>query len=170
MKDGDEWKAAFRTNCSLFEPLVMFFGLTNSSATFQAMMNNLFQELIDQGVVIAYRDNILIFTETLEEHWEVVQKVLEILWRNKLYLNAAKCKFEQAQIEYLRLIISAGQVEMDPTKVEGVTKWPEPQKVKEVQLFLGFVNFYRCRSEIEYYTENMLRGECAVLIETQTKC
>lgn len=143
MKDGDEWKAAFRTNRGLFEPLVMFFGLTNSPATFQAMMNDLFQELIDQGVVIVYMDNILIFTETLEEHREVVRKVLEILRRNKLYLNAAKCKFEQARIEYLRLIISAGQVEMDPTKVEGITKWPEPQKVKEVQSFLGFVNFYR---------------------------
>jgi hypothetical protein len=66
IKKGDEWKAAFRTNRGLFEPLVMFFGLTNSPATFQTMMNDLFIELIDGNVVIVYMDNILIFTETLE--------------------------------------------------------------------------------------------------------
>src|SRR3954451_8819303 len=72
IKEGDEWKAAFRTNRGLFEPLVMFFGLTNSPATFQTMMNDLFRELIDQGVVIVYMDDILIHTTTLEEHRKVV--------------------------------------------------------------------------------------------------
>jgi len=71
MKEGDEWKAAFRTNRGLFEPLVMFFGLTNSPATFQTMMDNIFEELITEGVIIVYLDDILIFTETIEEHQEV---------------------------------------------------------------------------------------------------
>jgi hypothetical protein len=143
IKEGDEWKAAFRTNRGLFEPLVMFFGLTNSPATFQTMMNDLFRELIDEGVVIAYIDDILIYTETLEKHHEVVKRVLEILRQNHLYLKAEKCEFEKERVEYLGLIISAGKIEMDPVKVEGVSKWPSPSNVKEVQSFLGFVNFYR---------------------------
>jgi hypothetical protein len=68
IKEGDEWKAAFRTNRGLFEPLVMYFGLTNSPATFQTMMNDIFHNLILQGVVCIYLDDILIFTKSLEEH------------------------------------------------------------------------------------------------------
>lgn len=143
IKEGDEWKAAFRTNRGLYEPLVMFFGLTNSPATFQTMMNDLFKDLIDEGVVIVYMDDILIFTETLDEHRRVVKRVLDILRQNNLYLKAEKCEFEKTKVEYLGLIISEGKIEMDPVKVEGVSKWPEPCTVKEVQSFLGFVNFYR---------------------------
>ena len=76
IKKGDEWKAAFIINHGLFEPLVMFFGLTNSPATFQTMMNELFSGLIMQGVVIVYMDDILIFTKTLEEHRAVTKEVL----------------------------------------------------------------------------------------------
>ena len=72
MKDGDEWKAAFRTNRGLYEPLVMFFGLTNSPATFQTMMDGIFEDLISKGVVVVYLDDILIFTKTLEEHRNIV--------------------------------------------------------------------------------------------------
>jgi Reverse transcriptase (RNA-dependent DNA polymerase) len=68
MKEGDEWKAVFRTNHGLYEPLVMFFGLTNSPSTFQTMMNNIFQDLIMEGVVCVYLDDILIFTKCIEEH------------------------------------------------------------------------------------------------------
>lgn len=143
MKKGDEWKAAFRTNRGLFEPLVMFFGLTNSPATFQTMMNDLFKDLIDEGCVVIYMDDILVFTESLEEHHRIVKRVLEILAKNKLYLKAEKCSFEQTQVEYLGLIISAGKMEMDPVKIEGVSTWPAPTTLKEVQSFLGFVNFYR---------------------------
>ena len=72
MKDRDKWKAAFRTNRGLYEPLVMFFGLMNSLATFQTMMDGVFEDLISEGVVVVYLDDILIFTKTLEEHWKVV--------------------------------------------------------------------------------------------------
>lgn len=143
IKKGHEWKAAFRTNRGLFEPLVMFFGLTNSPATFQTMMNEIFSDLIDEGVVIVFIDDILIFTRDLHHHREVVKRVLEILERNDLYLKAEKCEFEKEKIEYLGLIISQDKIEMDPVKIEGVAKWPEPTNVKEVQSFLGFVNFYR---------------------------
>ena len=83
-----------RTNRGLFEPLVIFFGLTNSPATFQTMMNDLFKDLIDEGVVIVYIDDILIFTEDLQLYRKVVSKVLQILRENGLYLKAEKCEFE----------------------------------------------------------------------------
>jgi hypothetical protein len=86
IKEGDEWKATFCTNRGLFEPLVMFFGLTNSPATFQTMMNKIFQDLISKGVVCVYLDDILIFMETMEEHDRVTRLVLERLQQYKLYL------------------------------------------------------------------------------------
>ncbi|EEB91413.1 hypothetical protein MPER_10227, partial [Moniliophthora perniciosa FA553] len=78
IKEGDEWKAAFRTNRGLFEPLVMYFGLTNSPATFQTMMNDIFQDFILDGVVCVYLDDILIFTKTKEEHDHILAHVLEL--------------------------------------------------------------------------------------------
>lgn len=139
---GDEWKAAFTTNRGLFEPLVMFFGLTNSPATFQTMMNELFQNLVRRGVVIVYIDDILIFTKTLAEHRRVVREVLEILKTNKLYLKPEKCEFECSEIEYLGLIIKEGSVAMDPKKIAAILDWPHPTNRTELQRFLGFANFY----------------------------
>jgi len=143
IKEGDEWKAAFRTNRGLFKPLVMYFGLTNSPATFQTMMNEIFHDLILQGVVIVYLDDILIFMDTLEEHRRISQIVMERLREHKLYLRHDKCEFEKTRIEYLGVIISHNCVEMDPVKIAGVTEWPVPTSKKEVQSFVGFTNFYR---------------------------
>src|ERR1700748_2984185 len=142
IKEGDEWKAAFRTNRGLFEPLVMFFGLCNSPATFQTMMNELFKELIDQGVVGVYMDDILVFTETLEEHRSVLWHVLEILADNNLFLKPEKCVFEALEVEFVGLVTSEGKMEMDPVKVAGVKEWPVPEQLVEVQSFFGFVDFY----------------------------
>jgi len=100
IKEGDEWKAAFRTNRGLFEPLVMFFGLTNSPATFQTMMNEIFQDLISEGVVCVYLDDILIFTETMEEHDRVTHLVLERLRQYKLYLRHDKCEFARKALGF----------------------------------------------------------------------
>ena len=91
---GDEWKAAFWTNWGLFEPLVMFFGLANSPATFQTMMNDIFCDLIMEAVVCVYLDDILIFTKSLAEHQRVVRQVMEWLQEYKLYLRPEKCEFE----------------------------------------------------------------------------
>src|SRR6202041_3531774 len=99
IKEGDEWKAAFRTNQGLFELTVMFFGLTNSPATFQAMMNNMFRELISEGKIVMYLDDIFIFSQTLNEHQTIVKRVLQILRENKLYLKAEKCEFEKEEIK-----------------------------------------------------------------------
>jgi hypothetical protein len=140
---GDEWKAAFHTNRGLFEPLVMYFGLTNSPATFQTMMNEMFQDLITEGVISVYLDDILIFTNSLEEHHQITCLVLDCMREHKLYLRPEKCEFEKTKIEYLGVIISHNKVEMDPVKIAGVTDWPTPSNKKEVQSFVGFINFYR---------------------------
>jgi Reverse transcriptase (RNA-dependent DNA polymerase) len=143
MKEGDKWKATFYTNHGLFKPLVMFFGLTNSPTTFQTMMDSIFKGLISKGKVIVYLGNILVFTESLEEHWKVVKKVVYLLHIHNFFLKPEKCKFEHTEIEYLRVIISHNSVCMDPVKVARVAKWPVSSKRKEVQLFLGLTNFYQ---------------------------
>ena len=120
----------------------MFFGLTNSPTTFQTMMDDIFKELISEGVVVVYLDDILIFTETLEEHQSVTCCVLELMERHKLYLKPEKCKFEKTTVEYLRVIISHNSIAIDPVKIVGVQEWPVPTNKKEVQSFLGFTNFY----------------------------
>src|SRR5882724_10733374 len=123
----------------------MFFGLTNSPTTFQMMMNNIFTELIDEGVVTIYMADILIFGgQTQEQHHEIVVQVLDILHKHCLYLKVEKCTFEQPMVEYLGLILLEGCMEMDPVKVAGVRDWPTPRNVTEVQSFVRFVNFCRC--------------------------
>ena len=107
------------------------------------MMNDIFRELIFEGKVVVYIDDILIFTKTLEEHREVVRRVLQILQDNKLYLKPEKCDFEKTKIEFLGLVVSQDKVEMDPVKLQGVSEWPRPQSKKDVQSFIGFTNFYR---------------------------
>jgi hypothetical protein len=141
--EGDEWKAAFRTNRGLFEPLVMYFGLTNNPATFQTMMNEIFQDLITKGIVSVYLNDILIFTNTLEEHRRITCLVLDRMRKHKLYLWPEKCEFEKTRIEYLGVIISHNKVEMDPVKIAGVADWPTPSNKKEVQSFVSFVNLYQ---------------------------
>ena len=143
IKEGDEWKAAFVTNRGLFEPKVMFFGLTNSPATFQALMNAIFADLIAEGKVAVYLDDILIWSSDMTEHRQVVHEVLTRLEKHDLYLRPEKCAFEKDEIDYLGLIIRSGSVSMDPVKVKAVTTWSTPKCLKDVRAFIGFANFYR---------------------------
>jgi hypothetical protein len=106
----------------------MFFGLCNSLATFQSMMNHLFKDLIDQNVVVVYMDNILIYTKDLEEHRKVTEEVLKILKDNDLYLKLEKCEFEQTKIEYLGLIISENQSKWTRSKSRGYWTGQHPRK------------------------------------------
>ena len=122
IKDGDQWKAAFKTNKGLFELTVMFFGLTNSPATFQTMMDDIFRHKIATGAVIIYMDDILIATSgTLDMHRSQVSHVLAKLMAHDLYLKPEKCKFHKKEVEYLGVIVGNGQVKMDPVKVKGLT-------------------------------------------------
>ena len=129
MRKGNEWKAAFATNRGLFEPRLMFFGLTNSLATFQALMNSLFADLIAAGKVAVYLNDILIFTKTLDEHRRIVNELLQCLRKHDLYLRPEKCEFEKEQIEYLGLVIQEGKIGMDLRKVKAVREWPVPKNL-----------------------------------------
>jgi hypothetical protein len=129
-------------NRGLFKPLVMYFGLTNSPATFQTMMNKIFQDLITEDIVSVYLNDILIFTNSLEEHHRITCLALDHMREHKLYLWPEKCEFEKTRIEYLGFIISHNKVEMDLVKISGVADWLIPSNKNEVQSFISFVNFY----------------------------
>jgi transposase InsO family protein len=143
IKEGDEWKAAFKTKFGLYEPLVMTFGLCNAPATFQTIMQEIFSDLIDEGHVIVYLDDILIFHESPSKLTELTHEVLRRFLKWDLYLKPEKCSFAKDTIEYLGFIVSNGHIKMDPEKVSGIMNWPQPANVKKVQSFLGFCNFYR---------------------------
>ncbi|QRW22074.1 Retrotransposable element Tf2 protein [Rhizoctonia solani] len=142
IKEGDEWKTAFRTKYGLFEYLVMPFGLTNAPAAFQHFMNDLFRDLINITMVI-YLDNILIFSEDPEEHPAHVREVLSRLMANQLFCKLLKCHFHVTTVDYLGIVISPAGFSMDQKKIEAVVTWPTPKTVKQVQAFLGFVNYLR---------------------------
>ena len=120
----------------------MYFGFSNAPATFQSMMNDILGDLIHTQLVMVYLDNILIFGTCLKEHRQLVKEVLKRLQFNDLYTKVEKCFFKQSNIKYLGIIISENKVQMDEEKLLGVLEWPVPTKVKQVQVFLGFANFY----------------------------
>src|SRR6267378_3454170 len=149
IKAGDEEKGTFKTKYGLFEPLVMFFGLTNSPGTFQTMMNHIFRDLhvkhLQKGTrIIVYMDDILIATSSsLQAHEYAVHDVLRRLEEHNLYLKPEKCVWETSSVDYLGVILEKGVTRMDPVKISGIADWPIPKTVKDVRSFLGFCNFYR---------------------------
>ena len=140
--EGDEWKTAFRTRYGSFEWLVMPFGLTNAPAAFQRFMNDIFSDLLDVHVII-YLDDILIYSDDPAQHTEHVCEVLRRLRKHGLYARPDKCRFSSDTVEYLGFILTKEGLKMDPSKVQTIQDWPEPRKVKDIQSFLGFANFYR---------------------------
>ncbi|KAG5718343.1 hypothetical protein E4T56_gene8366 [Termitomyces sp. T112] len=140
---GHEWKTTFRTRYGLFEHLVMPFGMTNSPATFQYFMNDIFHNMNDIFVIV-YLDDILIYSNSPAEHLEHICHVLERLQEYHLHTKPEKCSFHTAEVEYLGVIVTPDGVRMDPAKVDVILNWPSLRNVKEVQSFLGFANFYRC--------------------------
>ena len=120
----------------------MPFRLTNAPTAFQHLMNNIFSDLLDICILV-YLDNILIYSDTLEEHRHHIREVLLQLWNNKLYIHGDKCSFHEDIVEYLGFILSSNGLSMDPSKVSAILEWLEPHKVKDIQSFLGFANFYR---------------------------
>src|SRR5271170_1015410 len=109
IREGDEWKAAFKTNQGLFKLTVMFFSMCNSPATFQSMMDNIFINEIEGGFVIVYMDDILIFAPTKKKIVEYTKIVLQKLHDNDLFLKAKKCKFDKPKLEYLGLVVEEGK-------------------------------------------------------------
>ena len=143
IKDGDEWKAAFSMPEESFEPMVMFFRLTNSPATFQAMMNDLLRDLVVEEKIAVFIDDMMVAMETEEGHDEIVEEVLRRLEKNDLFVKLEKCVWKVKEVGFLRVIIGEDRVRMEKEKVQGVIEWPVPKSVKDVQKFLGLANYYR---------------------------
>ena len=121
----------------------MPFRLTNAPTAFQHFMNDIFSDLLDVSVII-YLDDILIYSNNPADHKKHVRNVLCRLRENGLYAHLDKCHFSEDIVEYLGFILSKDGLKMDPSKVQTIQDWPEPRKVKDVQSFLGFANFYCC--------------------------
>jgi len=120
IKKGDEWKGVFTTYIGFFEPTIMFFGMTNSPATFQVMMNEILRDLINKGKVIAFVDNVLVGIETKKGHDEIVEEILRRLEKNNLYIKPEKYMWKARKIEFLGAVIGPNGIEMEAEKVDGV--------------------------------------------------
>ena len=142
IKEGDEGKTALRTRYGLFEFLVMPFGLTNAPATFQRYVNETLRPYLDQFCT-TYLDDVLVYSENLEEHTTHVRLVLELLQKASLQVKPQKCEFDKTTTEYLGVIITLNGLQMDPKKVSVVMEWPISQKLRDVWRFVGFRNYYR---------------------------
>ena len=143
IKERNEWKAAFTMPEGLFELTVMFFGLTNSLATFQVMMNKLLRDLINTGKVAVFIDDVIVGTEMEEGYDELVVEMIKRLEENDLYMKLEKYKWKVREVDFLGVIIGPEGIKMEKEKVKGVLEWPTPKCVKDIQKFLGLANYYR---------------------------
>jgi len=132
IKERDEWKAAFTTLEGSFEPMVMFFGLTNSPATFQAMMNELLRDLINIEKVAAFINDVIVGTEMEEGHDELAAEVIRRLEANDLYVKLEKCKWKVREVGFLGVVIGLEGIKMEKEKVRGVLEWLTPKCVKNI--------------------------------------
>lgn len=142
MHVSDVYKTAFRTHQGHYEFLVMPFGLSNAPATFQALMNEIFQEFLRRFVLVFF-DDILVYSQSWSEHLQHLESVFMLLRKNQLRVKREKCQFGQKQIHYLGHIISEKGVDMDPTKIESILSWPQPVTLKGLRGFLGLTGYYR---------------------------
>ena len=139
IKEGDKWNL---TNKELFESQVMYFGLCNSPGTFQRMMNSIFWELLHEGVLANYMDNFIIPAKTIEELEGRTVRFLKIAEKHNLCFKWSKCDFDMEEISILGVVVGKGQVQMEQEKIKAVKEWKTPTRVKDVESFLGFANFY----------------------------
>jgi hypothetical protein len=142
IKEGDEWKTAFRTRYGHFEYMVMPFGLTNAPAQFQAYMNEALAGLVDVTCIV-YLDDILIFSNSKEEHTEHVREVLDRLRKAKLYVKLSKCEWNTDRTEYLGYVVTPEGVSINPERVKTIQDWPLLTSVRDIRVFVGFMNYYR---------------------------
>jgi hypothetical protein len=120
----------------------MPFGLSNTGSTFQRVANNIFQDLITEGVILVYLDDILVHTQPWQQHIEVLLQVLEWIHTHNLQLQFRKCKRGSTSLKFLGYIISAVGIQMDPAKITCIVEFPQPNLVKKLQNFLGLINFW----------------------------
>ena len=142
LSDSDVPKTCFVTRYGAFEWLVLPFGLRNSPAVFQNMMNKCLSGYVDRFVQL-YLDDILVYSKTAKEHLEHIRLVLERFRQFKLYANPKKCKFNQKEVEFLGMKVSADGILPSDTKVKAIKDWPTPTNVQEVRQFVGLASHYR---------------------------
>ena len=132
IKEGDEWKTAFRTRYGHFEYQVMPFGLSNAPASFQGYINKILAEKLDIFVIV-YLDDILIYTEDQGRgHVEAVRWVLDILRKNGLFANLKKCRFHKDEVQFLGYVVSSQGIQMEDERIKAVRNWPEPKSVRDI--------------------------------------
>jgi len=139
---GDEWKTAFCTCYGSFKWLVISFGLSNAPSVFQRFMNDIFSDVLNVFVVI-YLDDILIYSDNMDNHKKHVKEVLKRLRKNQLYASPTKYVFHQDKIEFLGFVLGVDGLRIDESKTQTIQNWPTSRRVKDIQSFLGFANFYR---------------------------
>ena len=142
IKKGDEWKTTFTSKYGTYEYLLMPFGLCNAPATFQRWINRTLQRFIDCCCIV-YLDDVLIYSDNLEQHKRDVRKIINAIYRSGMRLKPSKCEFHHTETEYLGFIISQEGIKVDPIKTKAIRTWKTATRKKEIQSFLGFCNFYR---------------------------
>ncbi|WVZ58466.1 hypothetical protein U9M48_008741, partial [Paspalum notatum var. saurae] len=142
IREEDIPKTAFSTRYGLYEYLVMSFGLTNAPAFFMYMMNLVFMNELDKFVVV-FIDDMLIYSKNEEEHKEHLRVVLTRLREHKLYAKFSKCAFWLKEVSFMGHILSEKGVAVDPSKVESVLNWKQPESVTEIRSLLGLAGYYR---------------------------
>ncbi|XP_040948648.1 uncharacterized protein [Gossypium hirsutum] len=142
MREGDEWKTAFKTKHGLYEWLVMPFGLTNAPSTFMRLMNHVLRSFIRKFCVV-YFDDILIYSNSLEDHLLHLKSVLDVLRKESLFANLKKCTFYTNKVIFLGFVVSSEGLEVDQEKVKAIQEWPRPTSISQVRSFHGLASFYR---------------------------
>ena len=142
IKKGEEWKTTFTSKYGTYEYLVMPFGFCNAPATFQRWISNrTLQRFIDRCCIV-YLDDVLIYSDNLEQHKRDVQNVINSIYQSGMRLKPSKCEFHQTETEYHGFIVSQQDIKMDPVKTKAIRTWAKPMRKKEILSFLRFCNFY----------------------------
>ena len=143
IKEDNKWKTAFHTRYGHFEYQMMLFGLSNAPASFQDYINKILAEKLDIFVIV-YLENILIYTKNPDQgHMQAVRWVLDVLRRHRFFANLKKCQFHKNEVCFLNYIVLAQGVRMEDEQIKAVKNWPKPTSVRDIQAFIGFVNFYQ---------------------------